>query len=119
MIILKSCWDLPHVIDGKHIAIDWPQNSGSQYFNYKGYFSEILLANCDAKYNFLMVDVGQYGSTNDSAVLLDSEIGSRFESDFLTFQTPNQLKDIKLNLVIIILDLLFCHVFLLEMRCFH
>ena len=38
----------------------------------------MLLAVFEAKYTSTMVDVGQYGSINDSGVLINSEMGQNF-----------------------------------------
>ena len=76
-------WNIPHVtgaIDGKHVAMECPKNSGSLYHNYKRFFSQVLLAICGAKYKFIFIDVGQYGSANDSTVLKNSELGRCLES---------------------------------------
>jgi len=54
-------WNFQHCcgcIDGKHVRIIAPPHSGSQYYNYKGYFSIIMLALVDAQYKFMYVDVG-------------------------------------------------------------
>ena len=65
------------------MVIEAPAKSGTLYHNYKGTFSIVLLAVCEAKYNFTLVDVGQYGSNNDSGVLAQSKISSSFENNTL------------------------------------
>ncbi|XP_040275706.1 protein ALP1-like [Bufo bufo] len=62
-------------IDGKHIRVLKPMRSGSQFFNYKKYFSVVLFAVCDANYCFRYIDVGSYGSSSDSAVFGHSDFG--------------------------------------------
>ena len=77
-----NLWNMPHVgaIDGKHVATECPKNTGSLCHNYKGFFSQVLLAVCDAKYKFIFIDIGQYGSKNDSAIIKNLELGRRLES---------------------------------------
>ena len=55
-------------IDGKHVRIQAPAHSGSQYYNYKGYYSIIMLAVVDANYKFMYVDVGSYGADSDAGI---------------------------------------------------
>lgn len=55
-------------VDGKYIEIAKPDVSGSLYYNYKNYFSIILMAICDANYCFTCIKVGAYGGSSDSNV---------------------------------------------------
>lgn len=76
-------WNFPNCIaavDGKHIRIFCPKNSGSLFFNYKDYFSIVLLACVDANYRFIYVNVGAYGKEGDSSIFSKSEIGKQVYS---------------------------------------
>ncbi|CAH1987925.1 unnamed protein product [Acanthoscelides obtectus] len=77
-LLITIRWNLPNcigAIDGKHIRIQKPMNSGSSYFNYKEYFSIHLMACADANGSFATVDVGDYGRNNDSGVFRNSGLG--------------------------------------------
>lgn len=43
--------------------------------------SLVLLAVCDAKYTFTLIDNGSYGSNNDCGILAKSVIGKRFDDN--------------------------------------
>lgn len=64
-------------IDGKHIRIQNFPHAGSMNYNYKHYYSIVLLAIADADYNFLFVDIGAYGKDCNSSVLQNTEFWRR------------------------------------------
>lgn len=61
-------WNYPACIgsvDGKHVRIKKPAGSGSTYYNYKGFYSIVLMGVANGNYEFLYCNVGAEGSTAD------------------------------------------------------
>ena len=88
----EEVWNMPHVIgaiDGKHVRIQCPKKLGTLYHNYKGFFSLVIMAACDARYCFSLVDVGPYGSNNDSGILQNSKIGRMFSEGEMNVPAPS------------------------------
>ena len=92
-------------IDGKHIMIQCPVNSGSLFYNYKSYFSIVLLAVASADYRFVMVDIGAYGSSNDSGDLNNTALFKCLKKKKLGIppskQLPNDTKEIRVPHVLL------------------
>lgn len=65
-----------------------PSCSGSMFYNYKGTHSIVLLAVCDAHYQFVIIDVGNAGRFSDSGVLSSSTFGQKLESHTLSLPNP-------------------------------
>ncbi|XP_052249677.1 putative nuclease HARBI1 [Dreissena polymorpha] len=55
-------------IDGKHVACKAPPNSGSEFYNYKGFYSVILFAMVDADYKFTYIDISGNDSSSDAQI---------------------------------------------------
>lgn len=67
----QSIWNFPHVVgalDGKHIRITCPPGSGSYYFNYKKYYSIVMLGVVNAQCEFIYVFVGAEGRASDGGI---------------------------------------------------
>ncbi|XP_051164908.1 uncharacterized protein LOC127283849 [Leptopilina boulardi] len=87
-------WNFPHCVgalDGKHIRIIKPPYSGSVFYNYKKFFSFVLMAMCDSNYKFTWVDVGDYGSLSDSSVFSATGFAQELESGRYRFPTGKSL----------------------------
>lgn len=83
-------WNFPNctgTIDGKHIRIKAPRKQWiSILFNYKEFFSIVLLAIVDANYKFIAIDVGSYEKEGDSGIFRKSTLGKKIIAEiFLSF----------------------------------
>lgn len=75
-----TLWQFPHcvgAVDGKHIEVQCPPQSGSQFYNYKNYYSIVLLAVVDAKKKFSIIDVGSMGRFSDGGFFSNSSFGKK------------------------------------------
>lgn len=84
-------------VDGKHVRFRNPKHSGSKFFNYKKYFSLVLMAVADANLLFTIIDVGAYGSEGDSTVFRDSPFGRKLYSNSLNLPPPKVLPNTTTN----------------------
>ena len=78
-------------MDGKHVEIVPPPGSGSQFYNYKGDFSIVLLALVDADLKFRFVDVGTNGRISDGGVWSKSALKKAIEVNTLNIPDTQQL----------------------------
>ncbi|KDR12299.1 hypothetical protein L798_13816 [Zootermopsis nevadensis] len=80
--VFAEKWHFPGCagsVDGKHVTIQAPSNSGSYFFNYKSYHSTVLMAAVDAQYSFLAVNIGCNGRVSDDVVFAASGIPGYLE----------------------------------------
>lgn len=101
----QGLWEFPNVwgaVDGKHIRLKAPPNSGSLFYNYKLYLSLVLQGIADADRRFVHVSVGALGRESDGGVFARSTIGRALNSgtlDVPRVALPNSDITCKLQLV--------------------
>ena len=98
-------WNFPNgigALDGKHIVMQQPWNSGSRYRNYKGTDSLVLMALVGPEYEFLFVEVGANGRNSDGGIWDKCALKQAIEKGTLNLPDKKQLpgRDSKLPYVI-------------------
>lgn len=68
-----------------------PPNSGSDYYNYKAYFSVVLMAVADADYCFSFVDIGACGKFSDANIFQNSTLGKKLQEHKLNIPEHRKL----------------------------
>ena len=84
----------PHcvgAVDGKHIHIQAPPNSGTYFYNYKKGFSVVLMAVAGFDCRFTYINVGAYGHQGDSQIFNDSAFYHKLHNNELNFPEPETL----------------------------
>ena len=61
------------------------------FFNYKTFHSVVLMTVVNAKYQFTIVDVSDYGRLSDSSVFSSSKLGIAMEQNKLNLPHPRLL----------------------------
>lgn len=89
-MFFKFTYELPYVL----FILKDLVNSGSTYNNTKVSHSIILIAMCDASYNFTLVDIGAPGRYIDGEIFSISEIGKGFKHNTLDFPPAIKIKSI-------------------------
>lgn len=87
-------WQFPNAlaaIDGKHIALNCPDESGSEFHNYKTFFSVVFLALVTHDYRFLAYDVGCQGRISDGGVWANSHFFKKLKRGELNIPEPREL----------------------------
>lgn len=87
-------WQFPNclgALDGKHITIRCPKNSGSLNFNYKHTFSVVLMALADAYFKLIYFDVGCKGRISDGGVFNRCSLFHAIENNSLNIPPPRRL----------------------------
>lgn len=75
----------------KTFLLSKPQNTGSEYYDYKGQNSMIMIALVGAHYRFMYVDEGAQGRASDAGVWERSKLGEYLEKEKLQVPSPDPL----------------------------
>ena len=75
-------------VDGKHISILHPKDSGSDFYNYKVFFSIVMLAIFDYDYKFLFVDAGCQRRISDRGAFRNLAFSKVLERGKLNLPDP-------------------------------
>lgn len=77
-------------LDGKHVAIKKPAGSGTNYFNFKKFFSVVLFAMADANCKFTYVNVGTNGVIGDAGIWNRCDLHEMIKDDLLDIPKNGQ-----------------------------
>lgn len=95
----KTRWQMINcggAIDGKHIRISLPPASEALYYNYKKFYSIVLMAVVNHNYEFIYVNVGKQGRISDNGVFASTSFCYRLKNGTLNLPNTDETEK-KLN----------------------
>lgn len=94
-------WQFPHClgsVDGKHIRITRPANSGSFFYNYKGFYSIVLLGIVNSNCEFILANIGTNGRVSDGGVIENTQFYQKLTNNLLNIPNERQLPGTNIQL---------------------
>ena len=99
MITMEEHWQLPcafGAIDGCHIPLKCPpggQQSQKEHHNFKGFYSIVLMAIVNAKYEFTWSSCGYTGNNHDSSIFQATNIYARINNGTILPHNAKKLNE--------------------------
>ena len=95
-------WQFPYAfaaVDGSHLPIKCP-NGGAQamkqYFNFKGFYSIVLMVLVDAEHRLIWASLGAPGNTHDSTLLQSTDLWKRIVGEEMIPSEVQQVEDVEI-----------------------
>ena len=96
--VVDSEWQFPFAfsaIDGSHLPMKCPPGcpkAMKQYYNFKNFYSIILLALVDPKYRFIWASVGAPGNTHDSTLFQSNSLREKITAGSILPQSVLEIE---------------------------
>ena len=100
----ETVWGFPQAagaIDGSHVPIMKPQESASDYYNRKGFYSIIIQELVDFRGRFMDVYIGWPGKVHDARVFANSSLYAKASKQQLFPSWSHNLDGVDIPLVIL------------------
>ncbi|XP_018793999.1 PREDICTED: putative nuclease HARBI1 [Bactrocera latifrons] len=88
-------------IDGCHIDVRPAAEDAVDYYNYKGWYSTVLLALVDARCRFIYINVGSPGRCNDSSIFERSSLKRELAQSTIFKDMSRQISSVNVPLVLL------------------
>lgn len=83
----------------ENIRITKPSGSASLYFNYKHFYSIVLLVVVDSSYRFTYIHVDSFGRDSDSTIFKNSSLWNKLQNSSLNIPSPNFIPGINIPIL--------------------